>query len=567
MSVRARIGLVGGEGLGRALRRWLAQRRLQLAFGVAAALPCLVSAVRAVAERWTPLGDNAFIAVRAFDVLSTRSPLVGQWSSGATAVLDKTTYSPGPLLFWLLALPARLPEASALPVTMGLVNAACVVGTVALAHRRGGRPLMVGVAIAIPIMLATLPAEAHSDVWNSSVGLLPLALLVFLAWSLACGEHRLLPVTVLVASFLIQAHLTFVPPGLGLTAVGVVGLVLTHRRSARDADHRSLRRSVVVAGVVGLACWSAPLLDQAVNRPGNLLLVSRSARADAPTLGHDAGWRMVTRTVGIFPRWLSAPVDLEEARRDVSTTPGAPAVVSTVLVLAGLLGVILAGRRRRRADVVGAGTLGLVLCASVAAVAASTPLFTLSTVGYTLRWASPAGMCAWLLLGWSVATLLAHRARSARPARSRLATSTGLAAAASAGVLVAVSADPPAQPFEEVRTVAARVDAALPPDGATRVDARLRIDNLFMAVSVRDGIVWALRREGRDVLLPPAVAQGYGEDYGVGAFRQRLRVRVQEPPGPRDGRVVRLLAPDPFAGGRPRAVEVTLTVTDPASAR
>ena len=61
-------------------------------------------------------------------------------------------------------------------------------------------------------MLASLPAAAYSDVWNPSVPLLSLLLLIFLAWSLGCGEHRLLPVTVLVASFVAATHLSYLPP-------------------------------------------------------------------------------------------------------------------------------------------------------------------------------------------------------------------------------------------------------------------------------------------------------------------------------------------------------------------
>ena len=61
-------------------------------------------------------------------------------------------------------------------------------------------------------MLASLPAETYTDIWNSSAPLMPLLLLVFLAWSIACGEYRLLPLAVLVASFTSQSHLTFVAP-------------------------------------------------------------------------------------------------------------------------------------------------------------------------------------------------------------------------------------------------------------------------------------------------------------------------------------------------------------------
>jgi hypothetical protein len=129
-----------------------------LALGVLAALPIVVAMGCAVAQKWTPLGDNAYVGIRAYDVFTGRTPLVGQRSSGASTVLGDTAYSPGPLLFWLLAIPARLPDGTFLALTMGAVNVASVMGTVALALKRGGWPLAFATALAIPLMLASLPA-------------------------------------------------------------------------------------------------------------------------------------------------------------------------------------------------------------------------------------------------------------------------------------------------------------------------------------------------------------------------------------------------------------------------
>ncbi len=87
-------------------------------------------------------------------------------------------------------------------------------------------------------------------------------------------------------------------------------------------------------------------------------------------------------------------------------------MLSTLLVLVGLLATLVVGGRRRRTELVAASALGLVLCVSIAAVAASTPASQSFTLSYTLRWASPAGMCVWLLLGWSLAACCPPRAAS-----------------------------------------------------------------------------------------------------------------------------------------------------------
>ena len=242
--------------------RWLSERWLVLASGLAAALPVIVSMAHIAASGWVPLGDDAMIAIRSFDVLTAHSPLVGMPSSGPTGVLKEQTYHLGPLLFWLFALPARFLGSTALPLTAGLVNVASVMGSVGLAHRRGGRPLMFAVALAIPLMLASLPAETYSAIWNPSAPLLPFTLLIFLAWSVACGDFRLLPLTVLVGSFVAQCHLIFAFPAFGALAVGVGGLaiywVVSRRgRASPAADGHPARGTGGCGGGCSQRSWSA----------------------------------------------------------------------------------------------------------------------------------------------------------------------------------------------------------------------------------------------------------------------------------------------------------------------
>ena len=73
-----------------------------------------------------PEGDQAIVATRSFDVLSSHPP-----SSGLVDHLElvgKAAFSPGPLLYRLLAIPARLPGVAALTLTTAIVNVAAVIG-------------------------------------------------------------------------------------------------------------------------------------------------------------------------------------------------------------------------------------------------------------------------------------------------------------------------------------------------------------------------------------------------------------------------------------------------------
>jgi hypothetical protein len=226
----------------------LGGRPLTLAAGAAAAVPIATSTARAVRVGWEPTDDKGIIATRAYDVLTKHRPVVGQFSE-AGLVTGHPAHDLGPMLYWLLAVPVRLGDPAAMAVTMGLVNATAVIAVVALARSGGGRPLMFLAAAAIPIMSMSLAAETFHDIWNPAATLFPFLLLIFLCWSLACGRWRLLPVTVLVASFCVQTHLTYLAPALGMLAVGLAGLALTWRAGARPAPGR---RGVAVVVVVTL---------------------------------------------------------------------------------------------------------------------------------------------------------------------------------------------------------------------------------------------------------------------------------------------------------------------------
>lgn len=382
----------------------------------------IVSTVAATRAGWVPGADTAIVATRAHDVLSSHPPLVGQYSL-AGEVTGHVIHSLGPMLFWLLALPANYGPTASLIWTMGAVNTLAIVGAVALARRRGGLALMFAAALAIALMCQSLAAETFHDVWNPSAGLFPFTLLIFLCWSLACGEYRLLPLVALVSSFVVQAHLMYLPPTLGLLAVGLGGLALSRIGEVRG---RPVLRWGLAALAVGAICWSAPVVEELSARPGNLTLVAEAATARQSTVGASAGWHAVARAVGIRPWWLYVPKTRWERKHDVRSRPSSHTIVSCLALLGALLLTMLVAFLRRRRDVATAALIGFVLCAALAAIAASTPAPRVlsATLGYTMWWGSQVGMWVYLILAWSLWLVLAWSAHALAPSvRRRLSGS------------------------------------------------------------------------------------------------------------------------------------------------
>jgi hypothetical protein len=395
----------------------------------------IAATARSLSDGWLPAGDQANIAIRAFDVLTSRSPLLGLHSD-VSQVTHHAVYSLGPMLFWLLALPSHFGSTGTMVLTMGIVNSAAIVGSVVLARRRGGRALMLISAVALVLMARSLAPEVLHDVWNPSAGLFPFTLLIFLCWSLACGEYRLLPVTVLVVSFVVQCQLAFVPPCLGLLAVGLVGLGVSLRSSPRrpapasdaaaepppsstepaPSGRRVWWRWALATLLVAVVCWTPPVIDQIEGNPGNLTAVVRTAKANPPSLGDSVGWHAVVRAVGIRPWWLRDPASPWERKNEVRVASSSAATVSTILTLLALVGLAVAGVLRREAELWTGALIALALCAGLAFVAASTPTLRVlaETLGYTLWWASPAGMFVWVVTAWGVLRTLARVARSVR---------------------------------------------------------------------------------------------------------------------------------------------------------
>jgi hypothetical protein len=490
-----------------------------LVTGAIAAVPVLVSAGQAIDAGWTPSSDDGVIALRAFDVLSSHPPLLGQYSQ-TSPLLGETIYSLGPLLYWVLAVPARI-GGTAMVVTMAALSAASIVGSVVIAERRGGRAFAAITSIALVVAYRSVPVEVPYEVWNCWAGLYPMILLLFVAWTVGCGDHRLLPLMVVLASFVAQCHLTYVLPALAVVAVAIAGL-------------RRAPRPWVVAAVVAFAvCWSAPVVDQVGHRPGNLVRAYQLATGDHTRVGAETGWYSTVRAIGVPPWWAKRSRTPAERVLETVRRPPVVTTLSALLVLGALTAALVVAHRRRRREALVTAALGLVVCASIGLVAASAPggLLGLAASGYALTWMSPAGMFAGLAAAWSVWHLWRPAWRwgdlEAPPARV-----AALVAVAAASAAITDRSDeqadrlpPGLKDYELIRATAQRVAADLAGSRGVRIDVPRSVHN---SLTYQSAIAYELRGEGIPFSVPARLVKEMGGSYAADEVRAEDVIRIAD---------------------------------------
>ncbi len=422
------------------------------------------------------------------------------------------------MLYWLIAVPARIGPA-AIVATMGAISLLSVLSIVFVAHRRGGRGLMFLTAVGMVMTQRSLPAEVPYELWNTWAGLMPFIALIFIAWTVACGDYRLLPLLVLVASYVVQCDLAYVAPALGCVVLAVAGFLFERRGPSGGGSPFRMGRWLVATLVTLLLCWIAPLIDQVTGSPGNLGLVGRLVTSGYRILGHREAVWAIARAVGLPPLWLETPRTPVEDFLGVFRGPPVFTDLSALFVLACVASVLRLSLRRRRRDVTAAATLCVVLLLAVGADGAALPAGGLGFAAsvYVLNWTSPVGMFAYLVIAWSLFELR-------RPRQDPVFTHTvarwraGAAGLCILSVLVATrTVDGPNRlpprlgRYDEIRRVTSSVVAGVDRGGPVLLDVPNALGQASLTFD--SALAYAFRRDGIRFALPPRVSTAMGDQY------------------------------------------------------
>ncbi|MGH9272303.1 MAG: hypothetical protein ACRDZ2_13630 [Ilumatobacteraceae bacterium] len=455
-------------------------------------LPFAVALAGLVGLEWYPTSDQALMMLQIDAVGSSGTPLTGAWSRWGWD-------HPGPLLLWLLAPFTWVFGYVGMLVGMVTINAAAACGSLLVARRRGGRPLVIVVGALVVTFCFAQGPERLLDPWNPWAAVLPFLTFALLAWSVADGDLAAAPYLVVTGTFCVQVHLAYALLVTGLSATAGV-LAWVAYRGTRASQRRGGGRSVIVATIVGLLLWLPPIVQQLFGDEGNLAAIVNFVRDPTePAAGWQYAWGVLGTEVGLPGAWLSGG---DSGDFDVRTSSALGAVI--VLTVMITLGCVAARRGNRDA-----GCLAIIAATATALAVVSTSRVTGGAFSYVLRWWWVTTAIVWLSIAWSAFRLL--------PTRQWQTGAVTLAM----GVLVTLSvglswqASPPAVP----EPIASATVAAMSPDvsAALAEEGRVMVtwaDRRGWGVAAT-GLILDLHRRGHDVGVPESYRPFFEADMVV----------------------------------------------------
>jgi len=470
---------------------------------VVALVPLLVLLARAGFQAWNPVGDNALIALHTGDVGTSHTPLIGPYS--------RFDWShPGPLLYYLLALPYRLIGNEGLLVGSLVINGVAVVVYLRTLLRLAGTAAAVLGVTLVGFAMFSLGTSSLWSPWNPTITLLPFAAFVAVTWSVTLGWWQDVPWLVALGSLLVQSHIGYAPLVLGLGVVAAIGLWWSRREVGTpvttDTTTRDpRRRSLIISGALLVILWIPPAIDAAIHDGGNFGDLISYWTGGTTTIGAVRALRLMALALSLRAPWLGfdAPTGING-----NEVHGWPVPVALVLLV---VACVVAFRRHDR---VARNLCVVVLAAIVIGVVAVSnivgdPLF------YLVNWTKIVAAMTWFAAAWTLARALPEPARE----RTRnLALPAAIAFGAAVLVIMTVSsarADVPDGTMSRaLGTLIPKVRHELVgkprPVGVDGSDS-------FWTSYYRPGLLLALHQAGIDVTAPVRDEKYYGSHVANGA--------------------------------------------------
>ena len=247
-------------------RRGVVAKRLAPVVAAAVLIASSLAIVRGLPPSFA-VSDEALIEMGTLSALDGRQ-LVGAYSRYGWN-------HPGPLLFYALSpfYAAGGSRRGGLSAGALALNVAALALALWIVNARGGPAAALGVAAAAGVYLGRIHPLAISP-WNAHVTIVPLLALLIAA---AAADVRLVILVVLLASFVLQAHIALLPAVIVAGGAVVAGLVKNAGRTEQGRDIGTGRWAWAAAGLA-VALWLPPLAEAAARSGGNLAALWEFAR-------------------------------------------------------------------------------------------------------------------------------------------------------------------------------------------------------------------------------------------------------------------------------------------------
>lgn len=381
----------GSERVTRLVRRVADEPWVLVATATTVALA--IVAIRALADGVQLIDERALFELRARDVFTVDHPWLGTRSTGGDF------NHPGPLQFDLFSVPVRLMGGPVgVSLTVCAVNIAMIWLSGVAARRFDGPDLALVVVAAVTVLCWTMGSDLLLDPWPANFLVLSFFALLMLTAAVVAGDHRWLPVVVVIASLCAQAQLSYLLLAPAMVVAATVPVIVNAKRRPSRVSRRPLIQSLVVVVVA----WLQPLWQQLFGSgPGNLSEVFLAGRSVEDRTGWRLGTRLLASVVAKPPAWWRPSYDGDEMLAGVGPDGdaiGATSLLSSSAAL-GVLAVLTVVavwcvRWSGRAGFKGAKPMLIVgaVASAVALITASTvPLDQFGASAYKFRYLWPIG--------------------------------------------------------------------------------------------------------------------------------------------------------------------------------
>lgn len=496
------------------LRGWRPDRWVLAAWAFTI-LPIITAAANSIRRDWRPIGDNAFIAIRANDVLTSHHPWLGTWSSASVDAGSMINH-PGPLLFDSLAPTVKLFGGPAgIAIGVALVNILAVTTICVFSFRRGGRRTALAGLAATAAIVYTMGSEMLFDPWNPHILMLICMAMLVTAWGIALGDRWAWPVYIALASYSLQTHLgyAYFIPGVLLMSLATGWLIA--RTCPGGPRWLPSRRTLVVSVITGVVLWSQPLWEQLTGRGEGNMTQLLGAGGTGPKIGPGLAVRLVADIFtgapvtprGDFMGAVPGFVIMQSGQLKPLPAPATPLAIVILVVLFAVIALLgrAAMQRHDRLSLAGLGVSAGSLLVALASLTVM-PIGPLGLAAHQMRWLWPITWFTWMSMVVAAVRWATHavRGRELRWSPPQIATVAAMVGVVVVSMLAVPSFRHPAGPAARADQIPLIIDltsqlGGLEGQGVVYVDTTDEpfLDNVSAAVMAE------LQRRGIEFVVGP----------------------------------------------------------------